>query len=567
MKHLLLLLLVLFWVVVVSDSSAPSSAVSSTVPLPLFRWLSLAALLIGEVLLVTLRFDAGTLQGQSGWWAELLRESHLLLHLIIAAAAATLLVGGAALWDEIRRLPVTPLSLRTAAMLLFGHFAALAAFTWVTALLLEGNGEVRARPVWTVFWLVLVLAVAGSWALMVLPVHLWFRLLRRQFWVLLTGLGIGVLAVSAGLLLQRCWLPLADATLGIVRALLGLIYGEVVCQPDERIVGTSTFVVEISPQCSGYEGIGLLSVFVAAYLWLFRRDLRFPQALLLWPAGVVILWLGNALRIVALIALGTGGWPEVAVGGFHSQAGWLAFNAVALGLVVVSRRLGFFAAAQPKPGDKPVSPSRGTDPATAYLAPLLAILAATMLTAAFTVGFDALYPVRVLAAATVLWVCRSAYGELRWSWSWQPFALGAAVFVLWITLVRSGIGEPSALRDGLARLSPAWATVWLIFRVIGATITVPLAEELAFRGYLLRRLQSADWRDLPPGRFTWLSLLISSILFGLLHGAWLAGTMAGLVYAFAVQRRGYLLDAVLAHATTNALLACYVLATGAWAMW
>src|SRR5262249_48518838 len=141
------------------------------------------------------------------------------------------------------------------------------------------------------------------------------------------------------------------------------------------------------------------------------------------------------------------------------------------------------------------------------------------------------------------------------------------VFVLWIALIPSAIGEPSALRDGLAHLSPAWTAIWLIFRIAGATVTVPLAEELAFRGYLLRRLQSSDWRDLSPRAFTWIWLLISSFLFGVMHGAWLAGTLAGLAYAFAVLRRGQLMDAVLAHAVTNALLAAYVLATGAWALW
>jgi CAAX prenyl protease-like protein len=64
-----------------------------------------------------------------------------------------------------------------------------------------------------------------------------------------------------------------------------------------------------------------------------------------------------------------------------------------------------------------------------------------------------------------------------------------------------------------------------------------------------------------------MSLLVSSIVFGLMHSSWLAGTLAGLAYAFAVSRRGQLLDAVLAHATTNALLAGYVLVTGAWALW
>jgi CAAX prenyl protease-like protein len=98
-------------------------------------------------------------------------------------------------------------------------------------------------------------------------------------------------------------------------------------------------------------------------------------------------------------------------------------------------------------------------------------------------------------------------------------------------------------------------------------VTVPLAEELAFRGYLTRRLIAPDFECVPLGRFTWASFLVSSALFGALHGRWLAGTLAGMLYALALYRRRNLADPVLAHALTNALLAVHVLATGAWSLW
>lgn len=559
-----------------SDSSTSSPPFSPSVSLPLLRWLVLVSLLVGEVLLLTFRFDTGSLRGQTGWWAHLLSESPLVLRLLIAIIAATLLLGGATLWDEARRLVVPPVSFRHTGLPFLGHLAAFAAFAGVTDMLMGANAVETGKPAWTAVWIVLGLAVVASWALTALPAHLWVQIIRRTYLVLLAGFGVGVLAWGAGLVLQNSWLPLAEGSLWIIRSLLSLFYADIVYLADQRIIGTSTFAVTIAPECSGYEGIGLLSVFVAAYLWLFRRELRFPHALLLWPIGVLILWLGNSVRIAALIAIGTAGWEDVAKGGFHSQAGWLAFNAVALGLAVVARRMRFFTAessqqmssAEDAGSSAELGKEKATShPTTAYLAPFLAILATTMLTAAVTVGFDWLYPLRVLAAGLVLLWYRHAYAELRWSWSLQPFAIGTAVFVFWIALVPSGSDEPSPLRDGLSRLTPVWATVWLIFRIIGAAVTVPLAEELAFRGYLLRRVQSAEWRELPPGRMTWISLLVSSILFGLMHSSWLAGTLAGLAYAFAVYRRGKLMDAVLAHATTNALLAGYVLATGAWALW
>src|SRR4029077_19809469 len=125
--------------------------------------------------------------------------------------------------------------------------------------------------------------------------------------------------------------------------LLRLLCAETVYDPVLLNVGTVSFTVEIGPGCSGYEGIGLFWTFIGIYLWLFRKDLCFPQAFLLIPLGTALMWFCNVLRIAGLIALGTYGSRAVALGGFHSQVGWLAFIAVALGLVAGSQRLGFFA--------------------------------------------------------------------------------------------------------------------------------------------------------------------------------------------------------------------------------
>ena len=141
------------------------------------------------------------------------------------------------------------------------------------------------------------------------------------------------------------------------------------------------------------------------------------------------------------------------------------------------------------------------------------------------------------------------------------------VFLLWLTLEPNVDSSKTELARGLAELSAWSATVWLTFRVLGSVIVVPLVEELAFRGYLLRKLIAQDFENVRLGQFTWLSFIMSSVLFGLLHGRWLAGTLAGMAYALAVYRRGQLGDAVLAHITTNALIAICVLVQGRWALW
>jgi membrane protease YdiL (CAAX protease family) len=67
---------------------------------------------------------------------------------------------------------------------------------------------------------------------------------------------------------------------------------------------------------------------------------------------------------------------------------------------------------------------------------------------------------------------------------------------------------------------------------------------------------------------SWIAILLSSIAFGVLHGdRWLVGTIAGAIYAFTWMRRGSMGDAVAAHATTNALIAAWVLISGQWHLW
>jgi len=106
---------------------------------------------------------------------------------------------------------------------------------------------------------------------------------------------------------------------------------------------------------------------------------------------------------------------------------------------------------------------------------------------------------------------------------------------------------------------------WLAFRTLGAVVTVPIAEELALRAFLIRRLIAADFESVDTRRYTYVAVIVSSIVFGLMPGdRWLSGTAAGVLSAIAFLRRGGIGDAVVAHSTTNALLASHVLVSGNW---
>ncbi len=365
---------------------------------------------------------------------------------------------------------------------------------------------------------------------------------------------------------RSLWEPSARLTFAVVEALLSPFVSDFVSDPSTLSLGTQRFEVTIVNYCGGLEGLGLMLIFTTAWLWFFRKEFRFPQALLLIPAGLLTIFFLNSVRIALLLLIGSAGAPNVAVRGFHSQAGWIAFNLVAIGFSLTAQRLPWFAVTTGEPSRevKPVD-----DPTAAYLIPFLAILAAAMISRAATGGFEWLYPLRFFAAAAALWFFRSKYASLDWHFSWFALVAGCAVFVMWMGLDSySGAHTDSEIGAGLASLPQIARVAWLTCRTLAAVVTVPIAEELAFRGYLLRRLISRDFESVDPGKFTYFAVLASSVVFGSLHGdRWPAGIAAGIVYAAVFIRRGRIGDAVVAHATTNALLAAWVLARGAWYLW
>ena len=97
---------------------------------------------------------------------------------------------------------------------------------------------------------------------------------------------------------------------------------------------------------------------------------------------------------------------------------------------------------------------------------------------------------------------------------------------------------------------------------------VPIAEELAYRGYLLRRLLTEDFESVPFGSVGWIPLLVTAVAFGVLHGAlWLPGIAAGVGYGLVLTRTGRMGEAVAAHAASNLLLAAWVLTAGQRQLW
>ncbi|MEM9247058.1 MAG: CAAX prenyl protease-related protein [Pseudomonadota bacterium] len=381
-------------------------------------------------------------------------------------------------------------------------------------------------------------------------------------------------------LFQSQWLtievvrrPIEDATLGMSLALyslIGLPAAEVVQWGPDPILMAETFAIRIAPVCSGYQGLLACMTLIGGYMLLEREGLRLRRALLMAALALGVLFLLNAARIALLFAIGVAGRPDVALNGFHSHFGVLSLLVV-VGLFMLALEAAPFrrirVAGRHLDGyhreENPQYETLGL-----LLLPLAGLLSAGLLTGLVRGSIEWLYPVPILIGAGLAWRYRAAVSA-RMSPGPSPwgFVCGVGVFALWVALVPPNDTQSAQTHAALAAIPAPLALIWIVQRVLGGSLVVPLVEELAFRGgamEIARNTLPAEWSG--PARIG-LALTGSSVAFGLLHAEMVAGVLAGLAYGGLAFWRGSLSDAILAHGVTNALLALTVLSFGHWSYW
>ena len=209
-----------------------------------------------------------------------------------------------------------------------------------------------------------------------------------------------------------------------------------------------------------------------------------------------------------------------------------------------------------------------------------------------------MYPIRALTIAGSLWYFRRSYAELlptHWRgvgmWTFA-IAIGIFAILIWIGIdpyypklnylmtqfsrwLGSLMGQPPpaspiaapAPFDPTTISSLAGRYTFIAFRIFGAAVVVAFMEEIFWRGFIIRWLIKEDFQSVPVGAFTWFSFLITVAFFGLEHDQWLAGLICGALYNWLYYRTKSIPACVIAHATSNAALAAYVLYTGDWKFW
>ena len=355
------------------------------------------------------------------------------------------------------------------------------------------------------------------------------------------------------------WDLISNATFQIVIFFLQALGMAVVSIPAEMVIGADGFIVAVGWQCSGVEGFFLIGLFLLLYFALFRHELRFPWIWLLLPIGILLSWALNTVRIVVLIWIGAHVSPDLAVNGFHSHAGWLLFSVLSLSLIWFSRLVPWFQKAEAATVAAPVSlPPLLDDRNAAEILPFVVFMASALVASTFSEVPAVYYPLRAMAMLAALLVFQSFY--LRLEWRFDPIAAGAgvAIGIVWIIAQDGDVEKQSALGEALAAMPPAFFALWVLSRILGTTLLVPLIEELFFRGYLLRRLDGGGIA------MRVVAIATSAGLFAALHDRWLLAAAAGVILSLLVLRRGRLSDAILAHVLANGVVAFWAVATGDW---
>lgn len=414
------------------------------------------------------------------------------------------------------------------------------AFGMVAAILLPGAA---AAAVGGAFWMA--------------PVRAWAGLLAHDRGKPLVLLGVAALIPDLANLVLPLWDSplLTRMTFEAVRAFLSLSTDQVISDPEAYVIGLKEFRVHIARQCSGVEGVALVTGFVVIYGALFRQDLRlWRYALTVLPLAISASWALNVVRIGVLIQLGAHVSPDLAVNGFHSYAGWLFFTFLAFGVIWAVHAMGWLHKAKRAQADLPLS----RDLSAALTLPLAVMLIVTVLQHALFPHPELGYPIKAIAMLAALPFFWRVFLAMDWRIDRVAVLAGAGVGVGWLALDLTGGGD-DVLQGLLAEMTQASLISWVAFRLVGTVLMVPLIEEAFFRGFLLARFVGGG----VGGRLV--AVVASSLLFGLLHGRWIVGTLAGVVFALVYLRRQSLPDAVIAHVVANLIVALAALYTQDWA--
>jgi uncharacterized protein len=229
------------------------------------------------------------------------------------------------------------------------------------------------------------------------------------------------------------------------------------------------------------------------------------------------------------------------------------------------------------------NPKDNLRPMVAYVLPMAVFLGLTGLESWQPVRpfYPVVYTIKILIVTLTWWYFRNEYPTFDRR-GWLLGCLTGLFGVLaWVGLSQLALDsllgthlpdwlspEERAGYNPFSELShPFTQWAFIAIRLFGLAVTVPLVEEVFWRGFLMRFLIDSDFVSVPLGQFTPFSFLGVTILFTLAHPELLAASVWCAAINVLLYRTRNLWSCIFAHSTTNALLGLYILYSGNWTFW
>ena len=208
-------------------------------------------------------------------------------------------------------------------------------------------------------------------------------------------------------------------------------------------------------------------------------------------------------------------------------------------------------------------------PAFPYVAPFVVFMLFLALEGLHEAAVYIVYPVKTVAVFVLLLYLLRRLPVMSFTNPWKSAVIGVVVFVFWVFAgPQLAMGELKAVFKPLLfeNKDVAWGLV--IMRIFGASLIVPVMEELFWRGFLMRYLIRDDFEQVPMGTYQHLSFWATTGLFAFAHGPLApVAFLTGIIYGGWFVKTRSLGNIMLAHGVTNLCLGIYIVVTGKWFFW
>jgi uncharacterized protein len=188
--------------------------------------------------------------------------------------------------------------------------------------------------------------------------------------------------------------------------------------------------------------------------------------------------------------------------------------------------------------------------------------------------YPLLYLIKVCAVTLSLVLCRRVLSDIRPSWRFVVPAVivGGAVFIAWVGIDKwvpyLHLGSRVGFNPYESLDHPGVAAAFVVVRLYGLCLLVPVMEELFWRSFLLRYLTTTEkFESMPIGAFSWSAFWLVALFFGIVHPEWLPAVITACAYALLLRQTKSLFAVVVAHAVTNGALGAYILLSHNWQYW